>query len=579
LEETGVGEDYDLIIRNGLVIDGSGLPRRRVDVGVKDGKIAKFGRLEDARATEEIDARGRIVAPGIIDAHTHYDPQITFDPYATMSCFHGVTTVLAGNCGFSVAPVRADDHDFMAGVFASVEDMDPIALSGVRWDAFETFPEFMASLDGALGVNFACYVGHSNIRRWVMGEEAIRRAATPEEIAAMRAMVAEAMAAGAAGLSSSAAPTHNDIQGRPVPSRLAERAEILALAEEVGRFGAGSICYLPASAISGLTEADADFLIEIGRAAGVPVIIQGLGGRGKTDAPTATWDGAVKFLDEATRQGAPVYSLLIARPFDRNVAFNETNHLWAGAPDWHRMVRLPLAERAALLRDPAAREAMRFGIENYNRDPAKGTTLPAPQWTNVWIDSSPSLAREAFEGRTVADMAAEKDVAPGDFALDLALADNFETRMRWRTETPEWSAAVGLAQRDPRMIIGTSDGGAHLAKDDQADWSSYFLGSWVRDRAVWSLEEGVRQITQVPAALLGFNDRGALKVGGWADIMIFDPETIGPWRKDFVRDLPGGVGRYKAFGHGVHATIVNGVPIVLEGELTGRLPGVVVSPT
>ena len=167
--------EYDLIVRGGMVVDGTGLPRRRVDVGVKDGRIARLARLENAQATEEIDASGRIVAPGIIDAHTHYDPQITFDPYATMSCFHGVTTVLAGNCGFSAAPVKTADLDFLKGVFARVEDMDPAALAGVRWDKFETFPEFIAALKGNLGINFACYVGHSNVRRWVMGEAASER--------------------------------------------------------------------------------------------------------------------------------------------------------------------------------------------------------------------------------------------------------------------------------------------------------------------------------------------------------------------------------------------------------------------
>jgi N-acyl-D-amino-acid deacylase len=575
----GEAVDYDLIVRNGFVVDGTGLPRRRVDVGVRNGRIERIGRLDAARAKEEIDAGGRVVAPGIVDAHTHYDPQITFDPYATMSCFHGVTTVLAGNCGFSVAPVRRDDHAFMAGVFASVEDMDPVALSAVAWDEFETFQEFMDSRTDKLGVNFACYVGHSNIRRWVMGEAAVERAATAAEVRAMRLLVAQAMAAGAAGFSSSAAPTHNDIHGRPVPSRLAEREEVLALAEEVGIFGAGSICFLPASAVSGLEQADYDYLLEIGKRSGVPVVIQGLGGRGKTDAPTATWEGAVKFLDEATRLGTPVYSLLIARPFDRMISFDENNHLWTAVPSWHRMTRLPLAARAAMLRDPAAREEMRYAVENYNRDPSKGTTLPAPQWANVWIDESPNLSRDAYEGRSVAELAAEKGVAPGDFALDLALADNFQTRMRWRTETAEWSAAVKVAQLDPRMIVGTSDGGAHLAKDDQSDWSSYFLGAWVRERGLWTLEEAVRQITQVPAAILGFPDRGTLRVGGWADMMIFDPDTIGPLRKEFVRDLPGGAGRYKAYGRGVYATIVNGEPIVLDGELTGRMPGMVLRPS
>src|SRR4051812_44177537 len=206
-----MSDRYDLIIRGGFVVDGTGAPRRRVDVGIRDGSIATLGHLDDATATEEIDATGMIVAPGIVDAHTHYDPQITFDPYATMSCFHGVTTVLAGNCGFSVAPVKPEDRDFLQGIFAAVENMDPIALSAITWDEFQSFPEFVASREGRLGVNFATYVGHSNLRRWVMGADATEREATPAEVAEMRRLVAEAMAAGASGLSSSAAPTHLDI--------------------------------------------------------------------------------------------------------------------------------------------------------------------------------------------------------------------------------------------------------------------------------------------------------------------------------------------------------------------------------
>ena len=566
--------DYDLIIRNGLVVDGTGLPRRRVDVGVRDGRIARLARLEDATAVEEIDAHGRIVAPGIVDAHTHYDPQITFDPYATMSCFHGVTTVLAGNCGFSAAPVKKQDQAFIKGIFARVEDMDPKALDGVRWDRFETFDEYLGSLRGQLGINFACYLGHSNIRRWVMGE----RAATPDELGEMRRMVREAMAAGAAGFSTSLSPTHSDIDGRPVPSRYAENEELLALAEEAGRVGAGSICFLPLGTTRGLTATDHEFITELGRRSGLPVIIQGLGARSKVDVPGAGWDDAVRSLDRAQAEGAPFYSLLIARPFDRQVAFDETNHHWRAVPTWHDMTRLPIDQRRALLRDPAAREAMRFAIENYNRDPDKGTTLPAPQWPVVFIESSPSLPFERHKGESIAQLAEAAGIAPGDFALDLALTDDFATKLRWRLDTPEWADAVTRSQTDSRIIIGTSDGGAHLAKDDQADWSSYFLAKWVREQGIWSLEEGVRQITQIPAALLGFRDRGTLRAGDWADIMIFDPDEIGPLRKEFVHDLPGGVGRYKAYGKGLYATIVNGTPIVLNGELTGRMPGMVVSP-
>jgi N-acyl-D-aspartate/D-glutamate deacylase len=574
-----MSNDYDLIIRGGMVIDGSGLPRRRVDVGIRDGKVATLAKLDGKTADEEIDATGMIVAPGIVDAHTHYDPQITFDPYATMSCFHGVTTVLAGNCGFSVAPVKPEDRDFLQGIFAAVENMDPIALSAITWDEFQTFKEFVETRTGRLGVNFATYIGHSNLRRWVMGADATEREATPDEVAEMRRMVRDAMEAGASGISSSAAPTHLDIHGVPVPSRFSNHDELRQLAEEVGLAGGGSIGYLPQSAIGGIDADDEDYMIELGQASGLPVIIQGLGGRNKTDAPTATWEHSVEFLQRATDAGAPVYSLLIARPFDRPVVIDETNLHYLAVFPWDRMLKLPFAERVALLQDPAARDELREAVEHYNRDASKGTTVPPPQWHVVYVDEVFKPENQRFQSRSIQDIAEELGKAPADAMLDLALSEDLATRFRWRTENPEWAAAVGLAQQDPRMIVGTSDGGAHLARDDGADWSSYFLRSWVLDRKVWSLEEGIRQITQVPAALLGFTDRGTIEPGGWADIMIFDPETIGPWKKEFVHDLPGGVGRFKAWGKGVKATIVNGQPIVLDGQLTDRLPGQWVAPT
>lgn len=569
---------YDLIVRNGLVVDGTGLPRRRVDVGIKGGRVAKLGHLPGVRAQEELDAEGLIVAPGIVDPHTHYDPQITFDPYATVSCLHGVTTVVAGNCGFSLAPVRPEDQPFLCGIFAQVENMDPIALSGVHWDEAGTFGEFMDSRRGRLGVNFACYIGHSNLRRWVMGEDAVERTATDAEIKAMQVLLAEGMAAGAAGLSSSAAPTHLDIDGRPVPSRVAGREELLLLAEELGRWGSGSLAFLPASSIGGLDEQDKDYLIALGRAAGLPVIIQGLGGRNKVDAPTATWEASVEFLDRATAAGAPVYSMLITRPFDREMRIGPENLHYPSVPSWSRMLALSHEDRVALLGNPEARDELRFAVDSYNRDPAKGTTVPPPLWTSVYVDRVTRREHDTLQGRSVSDIAEEQGKEPSDVVLDLALAEDLATVFRWRTESPEWTEAVGTAQLDARMVIGVSDGGAHLARDDGSDWSSYFLRNWVLDRKVWSLEEGVRQITQIPAALIGLTDRGVIEVGGWADLMVFDPETIGPWRKEFVHDLPGGVGRFKAWGEGVKATIVNGEPIVLDGQLTDRLPGHVVSP-
>ena len=570
--------DYDLIVRGGDVVDGTGLPRRRVDVGVRAGKVVQIGRLDRATAGEEIDAGGMIVAPGIVDAHTHYDPQITFDPYATVSCFHGVTTVVAGNCGFSVAPCKPEDRPFLSGIFARVENMDPIALSAISWREFETFPEFLGSRRGRLGVNLACYIGHSNLRRWVMGADASDRAATTAEIDAMRVMVAEAMAAGAAGVSSSAAPTHLDGDDRPVPSRVGERDELVALVAVAGRAGAGSIAFLPASAIGGLDHDDEEYLIRLASVSGLPVVIQGLGGRNKTDAPTATWEASKAFLDRATEAGAPVFSMLIARPFDRPILLDESNFHYLAVPAWDRMLKLPRAEQLTRLRDAAARDELRHAVENYNRDPSKGTTVPPPLWDAVFVDEVMLPDHEKYQSRSIRDIADERNVAPADALLDLALAEDLATRFRWRTESPEWADAVREAQLDARMIVGVSDGGAHLARDDGADWSSYFLRSWVLDRQVWTLEEGIRQITHVPAALLGLTDRGLIRPGGWADLMVFDPDTIGPWKKEFVHDLPGGVGRFKAWGRGVHATVVNGEPIVLGGELTDRLPGQVVRP-
>jgi N-acyl-D-amino-acid deacylase len=571
-------EPYDLIIHNGLVVDGFGLPRRRVDVGVRHGKIAKLGHLKGVSARQEIDAAGAIVAPGIVDVHTHYDPQITFDPYATMSCYHGVTTVVAGNCGFSVAPCRKNDVQFLKDIFASVEDMDPAALGGVRWDGFETFPEFMQSLKGKLGVNFACYIGHSNVRRWVMGEDCLTRSATQAEIDRMVAMVGEAMDAGAAGFSSSASPTQLDIHGRPVPSRLSDEAELTALVAEVGRRKTGSIAYLPKSVQVGVNEDDRALLMRLALTSGLPIVIQGLGGRSKVDVPTESWDSAEQFLAKATMQGAPIYSLLMARPFDRAVQLDQDNKHYRAVFSWHEMFNLPLEERRALLRDAPARERLRNAVENPNRDPARGTTNRPPGWADVYVDQAVLQKNKSLEGRSIGNIAKDQGKAPGDVFLDLALEEDFKTALWWRTESPEWRKAVRSALPNPNMIAGTSDGGAHLAKDDGADWSSHFLRRWVFDEPLWSLEEGIRQITQVPAALMGLYDRGTLRVGGWADIMIFDPQTIGPARKEFTRDLPGNAGRWRAWGKGVMATIVNGEPIVLDGKLTGRLPGQVVSP-
>ena len=573
-----MGAHYDLVVRNGTLVDGSGNPRRRADVAAHQGRVAAVGRLEEATAAEEIDAEGLIVAPGVIDPHTHYDPQITWDPYATASCFHGVTTVLAGNTGFSVAPTRPSDRRFLQGLFAKVEGMAPVALDGIDW-GFETFGEFLATRRGALGVNLACYVGHCNLRRWVMGEEASARAATPAEVGEMARLLSEAMDAGAAGFSSTHAPTHNDGDNHPVPSRFSEPDELLALAYELGRSNRGTITYLPRSAVGGLDRSDMDLLIELGRVSRLPVIIQGLGGRNKVDAPGAGWDVALEFLDRATAAGAAVYSLLLARPFDRPFNLRDGTTLYEGVPEWDRVVAPAVAGREQLLSDPAVRDRIRDAVEHPNRDPDRGSTLPPPHWDVLFVGSVADPSLEASVGRSMVDLAAERGVAPADAMIDLALADGLSTEFRWTSETEEWMSAVREAQHNPHMITGTSDGGAHLSRDDGSDYGTYFLRRWVLDLGEWSLEQGVRQLTSVPAAIPGFRDRGTVQVGNWADLVVFDAEVLRrPGRKDLVHDLPGGIGRFQSYPNGVRATVVNGVPIVLDGVVTGRRPGEVVSP-
>ena len=574
---------FDLVIKGGTVVDGTGLPRRRADVAVHDGHIAEVGFVDDTGARRVIDADGKVVAPGIIDPHTHYDPQLTFEPYGTSSCYHGVTTVVAGNCGFSVAPVHRDDRAWLVQLFARVEGMAAKALDGIA-DDFETFPEYLSAREGKLGINLTCYIGHSALRRWVMGEAAQERAATDDEIAAMAAIVGEAMTAGAAGFSSSSSPTHVDSHDRPIPSRLAEPREVEALSRAAGRGsgGRGSIAYLPFSAVGGITADDEDLLVRMSLDARLPVIIQGLGARSKVDAPTAGWDNAKRFLDEATGAGAAVYSMVMSKPFNRTFSLATGTTLYEGALEFHRMFTqaTTVGERIALLRDPLFRDALRPSVDNPNRDSTKGPTLPPPHWPDVYVNRVSKPENEKHVGRSLVDIGTELGVHPADAMVGLALSEDLRVEFVWRTETPEWIEGTREAQADPHMIVGTSDGGAHLDRDDGAEATSYFLRYWVREWAGFTLEEGVRQITAIPAALCGLGDRGLLLPNYAADLFVFDPATISPAYKAFVHDFPNGEGRWMSKPEGVFATIVNGEPIVIDGELQPDvgLPGQVLRP-
>ncbi len=572
---------YDLLISDGLVIDGTGASRRQADVAIQDGRVAVIGRVARAEARRVIDASGCVVAPGIVDAHTHYDPQLTLDPFASSSCFHGVTSVVAGNCGFSLAPARAAQRETLEQIFSRVEEIAPEILDRIPWD-FETFPEFLAARRGRLGVNAAFYVGHSNVRLWAMDGAAYEREARPAELDAMRRVVREAMDAGAAGFSSSHSPTDLDALDRPVPSRQSSLEELEALAAEVGAAQRGSIAYLPRSAVGGLTPEDGELLIRMALGSRLPVIIQGLGARRKADAPTATWPRSEEYLAKARARGAAVYSLLISRPFQRPFSLAGGTSLFEGALAFQRLFTeaKTVEERMAMLRDPGYRDAIRHAVEKPNRDPDAGSTLPPPSFDTLRVNRVSRPKNAALVGRTLAEIAASEGVAPMDALVDLALSEELATEFLWSTDTPEWRDGTFRASSHPQMIIGTSDAGAHLGRDDGAEFSSYFLECWVREWGLWELEAAIRELTHVPAAILGLSDRGLLLPGRAADVFVFDPDAIGPHVKERREDrIPGQV-RWTSRPRGVKATIVNGVPIVLDGEIADEdaRPGRVLRP-
>ncbi|TMB23497.1 MAG: amidohydrolase [Deltaproteobacteria bacterium] len=557
---------FDTIIKGGRVVDGSGLPMRVADVGIKAGMITDVGRLAGTRRT--IAADGLVVMPGIIDVHTHYDPQLTFEPLGTSSCYHGVTSVVAGNCGYSIAPCRPADRAWLTEFFAKVEGMSPSVLrSGLPWD-WETFPSLLEVLDRRLGINAAIYIGHSALRRYVMGDAASERDATPEERARMADHVREAMRAGAAGFSSSQAPTHVDQANRPVPSRCASFEEVAELATAAGEGGAGSIAYLAASAVQGYDARDRERLIELAHRSGLPVVVQGMGYR---PGARERWDDQTRFLASARERGAAIFSMLRTQPFMRPFNWRRGTSLFDGVFHWRDLGALPPAERVARLRDASVRVQLRSGLDHPNTDGSRGSTLPPPSMSAVFVDRS--AADPGAVGKSLATLARERGVHPSDVMCELAAADDLETQFVWNSESPAGAEANAEAQRNPHMIVGTGDGGAHADRDDGAEWSTYYLRTWLLERKLLSLEEGVRRITHLPAMVTGLKGRGLIARGFHADLMLFDPVRIALGKKQLVRDMPGGEERWQVLPEGIVRVIVNGETIVEDGALTGARPG------
>jgi len=534
----------DLVIRGGTVVDGTGAPGVRADVAVTDGRVSAIGSGLDGERT--LDAGDHVVAPGFIDIHTHYDAQVFWDPSLTPSCYHGVTTVVAGNCGFSIAPTRPEHREVIARTLENVEDMNVASLAaGIPWD-FATFPEYLASVERrGVGLNYAAYIGHTALRLFVMGDAAYERTATPEEIARMQAVLREAMLAGAAGLATSFAITHRGVDGKPVPSRFADRAEFEALLDTMREVGRGVVAIAPGEQC-GIAD-----MYELQPRTGVPftygALLTSPAGthRQQVDLNRAGWERGAQVWPQVTPRPLK-FSYTLAEPFPIN-----TNAEFAG------LMAQSLAERRGAYADPAWRERVQ---KIWNDNPG----FSVPRWDTYAIDES--RAHPELEGRRLADVAAERGREPFDTMIDLAL-DEPDLALRvgcvlFNDDTDE----VARLLTEEHCTLGLSDAGAHVGQLCDAPQPTDFLGNWVRDRDVMPIEAAVRKLTGVQADLLGLPDRGRLAPGNWADVVVFDPATVAPGPIRRVRDFPADAERLTADQPtGVRHVVVNGTPIQVDG--------------
>ncbi len=557
---------HDVIIRNADICDGTGAARRRGDVAVCDGRIVEVGRVE-GQAASSIDADGLALAPGFIDLHTHYDCQVSWDRLLTPSCWHGVTTVVMGNCGFSIAPCRAADRELLMRMLLYVEGMPTEALrAGIDWQ-WETFPEYLDTLERwRPALNVAVFVGHSAIRYYVMGAAASERAATGDEIARMREIVREALRAGACGFSTSESRTHFFADGTPVPSRVAARAETQALAGVLREFGRGVIEVAPLHLI-GSTESkseDQRFYAELAAASARPV----------TWAPLLhnPFDpqGCLRLIEEARAaqdRGVQVVPQVSCRPLEVRVSFGASSIATENNPYWRPILQKPADERRALFRSQAFRDELRAMS-------AAGSWVAAlgPSWEQIFLRLSPLAAHADYMDWPLSEVARARQGNPVDALLDLSLESDLACQFGIPIMNTD-ETIVGQLLRHPAGILALSDAGAHVDTLSDQGFTTHLLGHWVRERQALRLEDAVRLLTSAPARLYGLAGRGAVQPGCAADLVLFDPATVGLTRTELVDDLPGGASRLIQRATGVEYVIVNGEVLIDGGKETAARSG------
>ena len=539
--------DGDIVIRGGTLVDGTGARGRAADVAVSGDRIVGVG--NGLRGSRELDATGQVVAPGFIDIHTHYDAQVFWDPWLTPSSFHGVTTVVAGNCGFSIAPIRRELAPLLARTLQHVEDMSLDTLSvGVPWDEFETFAEYLDAVERrGTALNFGCYVGHTAVRMYVMGEDSYERAATPGELVRMQQTVADAMAAGAMGFATSASPTHNGDGGRPVPSRVGDLDELRALLVPVHDAGKGVVALLPGGVIHNSE------VFDIQRVVGRPITWTAL----LTVKGYPYHEKVVAQNDAARAEGLEVWPQVSCRPlvFQMNLAEPFTLN---ARPSFAQLMGRTHEERKAAYRDPAWRAA--------TWDELSGGSGGVPfNWPSVSVAESPS--HPELVDQAVIDIAEERGCSPLDVLLDISLDDDLKTRFWSVLANNDPDAIAWLLPRD-NVLLGLADSGAHVSQLCDACFATDLLGNWVRERAVMPLERAVYKLTAEPAGVYGLVDRGTVEVGKLADLCVFDPAVVAPGPLRRVVDFPANGERLTADQpEGMTHVLVNGVPIRVDGAV------------
>lgn len=558
---------YDVVIRGGRVVDGTGMPAFGADVAIKDGRVARIGRVtEDAERV--IDAAGCIVAPGFIDVHTHYDVQLDWDPIASPSCWHGVTTVLTGNCGFTLAPAKPDDVSWLAAMLSRVEGMSKEALA----EGFEfsggSFDDFWSRLEGRLGVNAGGYVGHCAVRRWVMGDDASEREATSDEIVAMQELVRLAMQQGALGFSTSQLDLHVGDDGRGVPSNFASAEEILALGSVLAEFDHGAIEIIPRSFAEGYDAKDRQLLLDLYKVSGKPIELNIL-----VPSPTHPmgWQTTLDFCNEAFKQGVRLHPQASTNTLGLSLKLSDT-FVFDEMPLWREVLTRPEPERSNRLREPAVRDQLLHEWDN--PDPSQGVVLA---FDRIEVRAVVDPAHQDWVGKSPTELAEQLGCRPIDAFLDCSLAEGLETW--WEARSDEIAQqfihhVVETSITDPIVMSGSSDGGAHLASFVGADYPTKLLTDWTPDTL--SLERAVWQLSGMPATVHGLQDRGFLRVGAHADVVVWDPARLGSGKPYLARDFPAGTERFVVDSEGYVATLVNGQLLIENGEHTGALPGQVI---